>query len=259
MKRRDLLRLAGFSALVAGTPALAALIQSEPVENLIGRMWADQPIKHPIFAHHRLPGAEWKAYGAKFNYEIEDAARKEAAQKGIDIDAEILAAMRQESIVEAEQKYLQCVKEMTEPTALFVQSKVPSRENEFIYAGGEFSRFVDMILDRAGNRNTAIISPTALTMIQCEGASRLVRTEMGRDYAPGLRLIGRLDRRINVVVDTYADDGEPVLLGYVPQDLDKRMAALVQTGVTTFELGLVPGFDIGWQAVGVDTMVLHFA
>jgi hypothetical protein len=68
---------------------------------------------------------------------------------------------------------------------------------------------------RRGAANWAVLSPTALTVLQSATTSAFARTTEGTFEAPtNTKFVGTLNGTMRIYVNSYAADTAPVLLGY---------------------------------------------
>jgi hypothetical protein len=68
---------------------------------------------------------------------------------------------------------------------------------------------------RRGAGNYAVVSPTALTILQSATTSAFARSTEGTFEAPtNTKFVGTLNASMRVYVDAYASDGTSVLVGY---------------------------------------------
>ena len=68
---------------------------------------------------------------------------------------------------------------------------------------------------RRGAGNYAVVSPTALTVLQSASTSAFARSTEGTFEAPtNTKFVGTLNGAMRVYVDAYASDGTDVLVGY---------------------------------------------
>ena len=68
---------------------------------------------------------------------------------------------------------------------------------------------------RRGAGNWAVVSPTALTMLQSASTSAFARTTEGTFEAPtNTKFVGTLNSAMRIYVDSYAADTSAVLVGY---------------------------------------------
>jgi hypothetical protein len=92
------------------------------------------------------------------------------------------------------------------------------------YVGDEMAALAVMINQQAnliaartrrGAANWAVVSPTALTILQSATTSSFARTTEGTFEAPtNTKFVGTLNSTMRVYVNQYASDGEAVLIGY---------------------------------------------
>jgi hypothetical protein len=154
-----------------------------------------------------------------------EAAQDAQAQQGIDIEAEIMAALAQEITAEIDQEILTSLTALAgSPTAIYDQANVSGTAT---FVGDEhaalsvlMNRQANLIAQRTrrGAANWAVVSPTALTVLQSATTSAFARTTDGVFEAPtNMKYAGLLNNSLRVYVNTYAGDATPVLMGYKGQ------------------------------------------
>jgi hypothetical protein len=163
--------------------------------------------------------AKTRRLSARWTFE---AAQDAQAVHGIDIEAEIMQALAQEITVEIDQEMLNNLRSLAGavPTT-YDQSAVSGTAT---YVGDEHAALAVMINQQAnlvaartrrGAANWAVVSPTALTVLQSATTSSFARTTEGTFEAPtNTKLVGTLNNSMKVYVDQYAAASEAVLLGY---------------------------------------------
>jgi hypothetical protein len=194
---------------VQADPAAASTARLEGVP---GNKLSIQILKETVEAKTRKLSARWTF----------EAAQDANAIHGIDIEAEIMQALAQEITVEIDQELLYRLGSLVPvaPTT-FNQAAVSGTAT---YVGDEMAALAVMINQQAnliaartrrGAANWAVVSPTALTILQTATTSSFARTTEGTFEAPtNTKFVGTLNSTMRVYVNQYASDGDPVLLGY---------------------------------------------
>jgi hypothetical protein len=194
---------------VAADPAAASTARMEGVP---GNKMSIQILKETVEAKTRKLSARWTF----------EAAQDANAIHGIDIEAEIMQALAQEITVEIDQEMLFKLGALVPvaPTT-FNQAAVSGTAT---YVGDEMAALAVMINQQAnliaartrrGAANWAVVSPTALTILQSATTSSFARTTEGTFEAPtNTKFVGTLNSTMRVYVNQYASDADPVLLGY---------------------------------------------
>jgi hypothetical protein len=194
---------------VAADPAAASTAR---LEGIPGNKLSIQILKETVEAKTRRLSARWTF----------EAAQDANAIHGIDIEAEIMQALAQEITVEIDQELLFKLGSLVPvaPTT-FNQAAVSGTAT---YVGDEMAALAIMINQQAnliaartrrGAANWAVVSPTALTILQSATTSSFARTTEGTFEAPtNTKFVGTLNSTMRVYVNQYASDAEPVLLGY---------------------------------------------
>jgi len=159
---------------------------------------------------------------ARWTFEAQQDAQ---AQQGIDIEAEIMAALAQEITAEIDQEILNSLRMLPgTATATYDQGAVSGTAT---FVGDEhaalsvlINRQANLIAQRTrrGAANWIVVSPTALTILQSATTSAFARTTEGVFEAPtNTKFVGTLNNSLRVYVDQYAQDDTPVLVGYKGQ------------------------------------------
>ena len=194
---------------VQADPAAASTARMEGVP---GNKLSIQILKETVEAKTRKLSARWTF----------EAAQDANAIHGIDIEAEIMQALAQEITVEIDQEMLFKLGSLVPvaPTT-FNQAAVSGTAT---YVGDEMAALAVMINQQAnliaartrrGAANWAVVSPTALTILQSATTSSFARTTEGTFEAPtNTKFVGTLNSTMRVYVNQYAGDGEAILLGY---------------------------------------------
>jgi hypothetical protein len=182
------------------------------MEGIPGNKLSIQILKETVEAKTRRLSARWTF----------EAAQDANAIHGIDIEAEIMQALAQEITVEIDQEMLFKLSSLVPvaPTT-FNQAAVSGTAT---YVGDEMAALAVMINQQAnliaartrrGAANWAVVSPTALTILQSATTSSFARTTEGTFEAPtNTKFVGTLNSTMRVYVNQYASDGEAILMGY---------------------------------------------
>jgi len=219
--------------------------QAAPVsvlEGVAGKRLNIQILKETVEAKTRKLSARWTF----------EAAQDAQAQQGIDIEAEIMAALAQEITAEIDQEILVSLRTLAGTTLTYDQAAVSGTAT---YVGDEHAALAILInrganliaaRTRRGAGNWVVVSPTALTILQSATTSAFARTTEGTFEAPtNTKFVGTLNSSMRVYVDQYAADDTNVLVGYKgPGEIDAAAyycpyVPLTSSGViidpTTFE------------------------
>ena len=194
---------------VVADPAAASTAR---MEGIPGNKLSIQILKETVEAKTRKLSARWTF----------EAAQDANAIHGIDIEAEIMQALAQEITVEIDQEMIYKLGSLVPvaPTT-FNQAAVSGTAT---YVGDEMAALAVMINQQAnliaartrrGAANWAVVSPTALTILQSATTSSFARTTEGTFEAPtNTKFVGTLNSTMRVYVNQYAGDGDPILMGY---------------------------------------------
>ena len=177
-----------------------------------GNKLSIQILKQTVEAKTRKLSARWTF----------EAAQDAQSQHGIDVEAEIMAALAQEITAEIDQEVLASLRTLS-GTAVetYDQSAVSGTAtfvgDEHAALAVQINRAANLIAQRTrrGAGNYAVVSPFALTVLQSATTSAFARTTEGLFEAPtNTKFVGTLNNAMKVYVDTYAGDGTAVLVGY---------------------------------------------
>ena len=182
------------------------------LEGQAGRRMSVQILKQTVEAKTRKLSARWTF----------EAAQDAQAQQGIDVEAEIMAALAQEITTEIDQEILQSLSTLAgAATQTYDQSAVSGTAtfvgDEHAALAVQINRVANLIAQRTrrGAGNWAVVSPLALTILQSATTSAFARTTEGTFEAPtNTKFVGTLNNAMKVYVNTYASDSAPVLVGY---------------------------------------------
>jgi len=215
----------GASGAVAGEEALSPFKIAEAysgatsgkaeataaLEGAAGNQLSIQILKQTVEAKTRKLSARWTF----------EAAQDAQSQHGIDVEAEIMAALAQEITAEIDQEVLASLTSLAGSAADTYNQAAVSGTATFV---GDEHAALAVLINRASNRiaqrtrrgagNWAVVSPTTLTILQSATTSAFARTTEGTFEAPtNTKLVGTLNGAMKVYVNTYAANDD-VLVGY---------------------------------------------
>jgi hypothetical protein len=195
-----------------GTDPAGKAASTAGLEGTAGRRMSIQILKQTVEAKTRKLSARWTF----------EAAQDAQAQQGIDIEAEIMAALAQEITAEIDQEVLASLRNLAgTATQTYDQATVSGTAtfvgDEHAALAVQINRVANLIAQRTrrGAGNYAVVSPFALTILQSATTSAFARTTEGTFEAPtNTKFVGTLNSAMKVYVDGYATDSTPVLIGY---------------------------------------------
>ena len=192
-----------------GTAGLADATAAK--EGTGGRKISVQILKQAVEAKTRKLQARWTF----------EAAQDAQSQHGIDVEAEVMAALAQEITAEIDQEILASLRSLASTEFTYNQATVSGTAT---FVGDEhaalavlINRTANLIAQRTrrGAGNYAICSPAALTVLQSATTSAFARSTEGTFEAPtNTKFAGTLNGAMKVYVDSFAGDSTPVLVGY---------------------------------------------
>ena len=181
------------------------------MEGVGGRNISVQILKQAVEAKTRKLQARWTF----------EAAQDAQAMHGIDVEAEIMAALAQEITAEIDQEILLSLRTLAATEFTYNQAAVSGTAT---FVGDEhaalavlINRTANLIAQRTrrGAGNYAVVSPAALTVLQSATTSAFARTTEGTFEAPtNTKFVGTLNGTMRVFCDSYAADTQAVLVGY---------------------------------------------
>jgi hypothetical protein len=182
------------------------------LEGAAGNKLSIQILKQTVEAKTRKLSARWTF----------EAAQDAQAQQGIDIEAEIMAALAQEITAEIDQEILASLVTLAgsqnqiawDQTAVSGTATFVGDEHASLAVA--INRVANTIAQRTrrGAGNWAVVSPTALTILQSATTSAFARTTEGTFEAPtNTKFVGTLNSAMKIYVNTYAAN-DTVLIGY---------------------------------------------
>jgi hypothetical protein len=195
----------GYSGAVNDKAATTAAL-----EGRAGNRLNIQILKQTVEAKTRKLSARWTF----------EAAQDAQAQQGIDIEAEIMAALAQEITAEIDQEVLASLGSLAGTVLTYDQAAVSGTAtfvgDEHAALAVQINRVANLIAQRTrrGAGNWAVVSPTTLTLLQSATTSAFARTTEGTFEAPtNTKFVGTLNSAMRVYVNGYATSDD-VLVGY---------------------------------------------
>jgi len=184
------------------------------LEGTAGKRLNIQILKETVEAKTRKLSARWTF----------ESAQDAQAQQGIDIEAEIMAALAQEITTEIDQEILASLRALANVEETYDQSLVSGTAtfvgDEHAALAIQINRVANLIAQRTrrGAGNWAVVSNQALTILQSATTSAFARTTEGTFEAPtNTKFVGTLNGAMRIYVDAYRpdnDDANQVLVGY---------------------------------------------
>ena len=181
-------------------------------EGVPGNKLSIQILKQTVEAKTRKLSARWTF----------EAAQDAQSQHGIDVEAEIMAALAQEITAEIDQEVLASLRTLSGTAVETYDQAAVSGTATFVgdehaALAVQINRAANLIAQRTrrGAGNYAVVSPFALTVLQSATTSAFARTTEGSFEAPtNQKMVGTLNSAMKIYVDTYAADDSAVLVGY---------------------------------------------
>ena len=195
----------------SGSLTTGRAASTSALEGVPGRKINVQILKQVVEAKTRKLSARWTF----------EAAQDAHSMHGLDIEAEIMAALAQEITVEIDQEVLGSLRSLAATDFAYDQAAVSGTAT---FVGDEHAalavlvnRAANLIAQRTrrGAGNWAVVSPAALTVLQSATTSAFARTTEGTFEAPtNTKFVGTLNGAMRIYVDSYAADTQAVLVGY---------------------------------------------
>jgi hypothetical protein len=200
-----------YSGTASATSSTGRAGSTAALEGSGGNQLSIQILKQPVEAKTRKLQARWTF----------EAAQDAQSMHGIDVEAEVMAALAQEITAEIDQEILGSLRSLAATEETFNQAAVSGTAT---YVGDEHAALA-VLINRTANKiaqrtrrgagNWAVCSPEALTVLQSASTSAFARTTEGSFEAPtNTKFVGTLNGAMRVYVDSYAADGTAVLVGY---------------------------------------------
>jgi hypothetical protein len=194
----------------SGAAATDRAASTAALEGVAGNRLSIQILKQTVEAKTRKLSARWTF----------EAAQDAQAQQGIDIEAEIMAALAQEITAEIDQEVIASLNSLAGTVLTYDQNTVSGTAtfvgDEHAALAVQINRASNLIAQRTrrGAGNYAVVSPTTLTLLQSATTSAFARTTEGTFEAPtNTKFVGTLNGAMRVFVNSYATTDD-VLIGY---------------------------------------------
>jgi hypothetical protein len=194
----------------SGAAATDKAASTAALEGVAGNRMSIQILKQTVEAKTRKLSARWTF----------EAAQDAQAQQGIDIEAEIMAALAQEITAEIDQEVIASLNSLAGTVLTYDQAAVSGTAtfvgDEHAALAVQINRAANLIAQRTrrGAGNYAVVSPTTLTLLQSATTSAFARTTEGTFEAPtNTKFVGTLNSAMKVYVNGYAATDD-VLIGY---------------------------------------------
>jgi len=194
----------------SGAAATDRAASTAALEGVAGNRMSIQILKQTVEAKTRKLSARWTF----------EAAQDAQAQQGIDIEAEIMAALAQEITAEIDQEVIASLNSLAGTVLTYDQAAVSGTAtfvgDEHAALAVQINRAANLIAQRTrrGAGNYAVVSPTVLTLLQSATTSAFARTTEGTFEAPtNTKFVGTLNSAMKVYVNGYATT-DNVLIGY---------------------------------------------
>ena len=190
----------------------AGATSTASLEGQAGKRMSIQILKQTVEAKTRKLSARWTF----------ESAQDAQSQQGIDVEAEIMAALAQEITAEIDQEIIGSLISLAgTPTQTYDQANVSGTAtfvgDEHAALAIQINRVSNLIAQRTrrGAGNYAVVSPFALTILQSATTSAFARTTEGTFEAPTYtKFVGTLNNALKVYVNSYANDATSILVGY---------------------------------------------
>jgi hypothetical protein len=185
------------------------------MEGIAGKQMSIQVLKQTVEAKSRRLSATWTF----------EAAQDAQSMHGLDVEAEIMAALAQEITSEIDQEILGSLSSLAGAAAATFDQNAVSGTATFV---GDEHAALAVLINRASNDiaartrrgpgNWIVISPTVLSILQAATTSAFARTTEGPFEAPtNTKFVGTLNNTVRVYVNNYAINDD-VLIGYKGQN-----------------------------------------
>ena len=192
--------------------ATAKAASTATLEGQPGKKMSIQILKQTVEAKTRKLSARWTF----------ESAQDAQAQQGIDVEAEIMAALAQEITAEIDQEIIASLLTLAgSDVETYNQAAVSGTAtfvgDEHAALAVQINRVSNLIAQRTrrGAGNYAVVSPFALTILQSATTSAFARTTEGTFEAPtNTKFVGTLNNSLKVYVNSYAQDSTSILIGY---------------------------------------------
>jgi len=200
----------GYSGEEGATTDTAA--GTSTMEGKAGNKLSIQILKQTVEAKTRKLSARWTF----------ESAQDANAMHGLDVEAEIMAALAQEITAEIDQEVINSLLSLATAAGSDYDQSATTGTATFV---GDKHAALAVLINREANRiaqrtrrgagNYAVMSPAALTVLQSATTSAFARTTEGTFEAPtNTKMVGTLNGAMRIYVNSYASDGTSILVGY---------------------------------------------
>ena len=163
--------------------------------------------------------AKTRKLSARWTFE---AAQDAQSMHGLDVEAEIMAALAQEITVEIDQEVLGSLAALASTATDNYNQATVSGTATFV---GDEHAALAVLINRSANKiaqrtrrgagNWAVVSPASLTVLQSATTSAFARTTEGTFEAPtNTKFVGTLNGAMKIYVNSYDTDDKAILIGY---------------------------------------------
>ena len=195
----------------SGNASTAKADATAALEGAAGNRLSIQILKQTVEAKTRKLSARWTF----------ESAQDAQSQHGIDVEAEIMAALAQEITAEIDQEILASLSTLAGTGSDSFDQAAVSGTATFV---GDEHAALAVLINRGANRiaqrtrrgagNWAVVSPTVLTVLQSATTSAFARTTEGPFEAPtNTKFVGTLNGTMRIYVNQYAAN-DNILVGY---------------------------------------------
>jgi hypothetical protein len=196
----------------SGNTASGKAASTAALEGAAGNKLSIQILKQTVEAKSRKLSARWTF----------ESAQDAQSMHGIDVEAEIMAALAQEITAEIDQEVLASLVSLAGTAGSTYDQATVSGTATFV---GDEHAALAVLINRESNKiaqrtrrgagNWAVVSPFALTILQSATTSAFARTTEGTFESPtNTKMVGTLNNAMKVYVNTYSADSAAVLIGY---------------------------------------------
>lgn len=181
------------------------------LEGQPGKKLNIQIVKQTVEAKTRKLSARWTF----------EAAQDAQAMHGIDVEAEVMAALAQEITTEIDQEIISSLSSLAGGASYTYDQGAVSGTATFV---GDEHAALSVLINKSANDiaartrrgagNWLVVSPSMLTVLQSATTSAFARTTEGPFEAPtNTKLVGTLNNTMKVYVNQYATNDD-LLVGY---------------------------------------------
>ena len=195
----------------ATTPPAGSATSS--LEGEAGNKMSIQILKQTVEAKTRKLSARWTF----------EAAQDASSMHGLDVEAEVMAALAQEITAEIDQEVLASLNTLAGTSVTWDEAATRGAHTTAFIGDAHatlaivINQQANLIAQRTrrGAANWAVVSPHALTILQSATTSAFARTTEGTFEAPtNTKFVGTLNGAMRVYVNSYASSSANVLIGY---------------------------------------------